>query len=140
MGHWTCNIPFEPEAYGFIYMMTNPEGKKYIGKKQMTRNVKLKPLKGKKRKRIVVKETDWRTYTSSSNTINEDIEKNGKEGYKFEILRFCTCKWELSFYEALEQFEREVIFKDEYLNGIINLRIPKPPKEIQERYDKNGHI
>jgi hypothetical protein len=134
LGHWECKIPFEPDAFGFIYMMTNPEGKKYIGNKMMVKTVKRPPLKGKKRRRICQVESKWRTYTSSSRQINEDIEKNGKDNYKFEILAFCSCKWELAYLEAKEQFERGVIFKDEYLNGIINLRIPTAPQAMKEKY------
>jgi hypothetical protein len=124
-GHWTCNIPFV-SAYGFVYVIENLiNNKKYIGKKQMQTIKKLKPLKGKKNKRHFVIETDWRNYMSSSNELLYDIEKNGKNNFKFEILRFCQSKSELAYFEAKEQFDREVLLRDDYYNGIINLRIGK---------------
>ena len=56
-----------PEGtYGFVYEVThNPTGKKYLGKKVLQFNRTLPPLKGQKRKRKVVKESDWKTYTGS---------------------------------------------------------------------------
>jgi hypothetical protein len=135
-GHWRCQQDFEPDAFGFVYLMTTPEGKMYVGKKQCKRTMKRPPLKGRKNKRHCIVDTDWRTYTSSSKVINDDIEKNGIKGYKFEILHFCSCKWELSYLEAKEQFDRGVIFKDDYLNGIINLRIPTAPQAMKEKYDR----
>ena len=52
-GIWKVYEAIPENAFGFIYEITNTiNGKKYIGKKQMTRKIKRKPLKGKKRKRI----------------------------------------------------------------------------------------
>jgi len=48
---------------GFVYCLTDTEnGKKYIGKKKFTRKITRPPLKGKKRKRRSVAESDWQTY------------------------------------------------------------------------------
>ena len=135
-GHWTCDIGVPEEPYGFIYEITTPSGKKYIGKKQMVTKLKRKPLKGKKRKRISIVETDWRKYTSSSNIINEEIEKNGKDGFTFKILRFVFSKFEAAYGEAKIQFEKNVLFDETYLNGIINLRLSRAPKELQERFSR----
>lgn len=108
----------------------------YIGKKLCTSVKKLPPLKGKTRKRHKKVETDWKTYTGSSPELNEDIKKLGKDKFKFEIIKFCTCKWELSYFEAKAQFEEDVLFKqDEYYNGIINLRIGRSPKENLEKFN-----
>lgn len=126
LGHWTYDGEISPEPYGFIYEITNMvSNKKYIGKKQMTSTRKLAPLKGKKNKRHRVIETDWKTYTGSSNELNSDIETYGKEKFKFEILQFCNSKSELSYREAKLQFEKDVLLKEEFYNGIINCRIGK---------------
>jgi hypothetical protein len=126
LGHWTTTLTVPETAYGFIYMITNIEtDKKYIGKKQMVSKRTRPPLKGKKRKRIEFVESDWRTYVSSSNELVNDLQKLGKEKFKFEILRFCDNKSQLSYYEAKEQFDREVLLKEDYYNGIINLRLGK---------------
>jgi len=127
-GHW--NITEIPEsAYGFIYKITNlANNKSYIGKKQMKSVKKMPPLKGRKNKRHKEVETDWRTYTGSSNELNADIEKYGKENFKFDILQFCNSKWELAYYESKIQFQLDVLVSENYYNGIINCRIGKAPK------------
>tara|TARA_A100001515_G_C4517135_1_gene192126 strand:+ start:17 stop:418 length:402 start_codon:yes stop_codon:yes gene_type:complete len=127
LGHWKGVLEESVDLpYGFIYKITNlTNDKKYIGKKQCQTVKKRPPLKGRKNKRHETVETDWKTYTSSSNELNEHIRVHGKNNFKFEILRWCDSKWELSYYEAKLQFEEEVLLKDDYYNGIINLRIGK---------------
>lgn len=126
LGHWTTTLTVPETAYGFIYMITNlVNDRKYIGKKQMVSKRTRPPLKGKKRKRIEFVESDWKTYVSSSNELVNDLQKLGKEKFKFEILRFCDNKSQLAYYEAKEQFDREVLLKEDYYNGIINLRLGK---------------
>ena len=126
LGHWITDIEIPSTPYGFIYLITNNvTNKKYIGKKQILTQYKRPPLKGKKNKRIQIVETDWKTYTSSSNDLNTDIKNLGIENFTFKILRFCNSKSELAYFEAKEQFDREVLLKEEYYNGIINLRIGK---------------
>ena len=124
IGHWTFNGVWPTECFGFIYEITNnTTQKKYIGKKQCQSIRKRPPLKGKKNKRHEKIETDWKTYTSSSNELNKDLEQLGKDNFKFEILRWCDSKWELSYYEARLQFKEEVLLRNDYYNGIINVRI-----------------
>lgn len=126
LGHWITNTFIPEQPYGFIYLITNNvTHKKYVGKKQMLTTQKRKPLKGKVNKRHSVVATDWKTYTSSCNELNKDIEQYGKDQFTFEILQFCDSKSELAYYEAKEQFNREVLLKEDYYNGIINLRIGK---------------
>jgi len=138
LGHWqtTLNHDYSSDTipYGFIYVITNTvTGKKYIGKKQIKSVKKLKPLKGKKNKRHFDIETDWKTYTSSSNDVNEDIVTLGKDKFKFEIVRFCQSKFELAYFEAKLQFENDVLLKSGFYNGIINCRIGRAPKLLLEQ-------
>ena len=112
------------EYIGFVYLITNLiNGKKYIGKKLAKFKVTKKPLKGKKNKRRSTKESDWRTYWGSSDHLNADVEQLGPENFTREILYYCTSRGELSYLEAKEQFDREVLKTDEYYNGIINVRV-----------------
>jgi hypothetical protein len=132
-GHWLINEDayMHENMFGFIYEITNKvNGKKYIGKKQCIRKIKRKPLKGKTRNRIDHKESDWKTYTSSSNELNEDIQKYGKDNFEFRILKVCGSKWELGYEEIKEQIARDVLRRNDYYNGIINVRIGTPPKSL----------
>lgn len=133
IGHWLIEegVYIHENMFGFIYEITNKtNGKKYIGKKQCIRKIKRKPLKGKTRNRVDHKESDWKTYTSSSNELNEDIKKYGKENFEFRILKICGSKWELGYEEIKEQIARDVLRREDYYNGIINVRIGTPPKSL----------
>ena len=138
-GIWEVCRPIPEDAFGFIYEITNTlNNKKYIGKKQMVRKIKRKPLKGKKRKRIDFIESDWKTYTGSSDTLNNDIALLGLDKFIFKILKFCNSKFELSYFEAKIQFEKDVLLSENYYNGIINCRIGKAPKLFLEQYYNKG--
>jgi len=136
-GHWILNegVEITPETFGFIYEIANTiTNKKYIGKKQCQSRIKRKPLKGKTRNRIDFKESDWKSYTSSSNDLNEEIKKYGKDKFVFRILRTCDSKWALAYFEIKEQIDKDVLFRDDYHNGIINCRIGKAPKTELEKF------
>ena len=140
VGHWVLSegILFEDSTFGFIYEITNTVlNKKYIGKKQCTSRIKRKPLKGKTRNRIDHKESDWKSYTSSSNELNEDIQKYGKDKFIFKIIKICNSKWALAYYEIKEQLDQNVLLSDNYYNGIINVRIGKAPKAELALMNKN---
>ena len=108
----------------FVYLITNLiDHKKYVGKKLAKFKTTKKPLKGKKNKRRSTKESDWRTYWGSSEHLNADVKEIGEEQFTREILHYCNSKGTLSYLEAKEQFDRQVLLTDEYYNGIINVRI-----------------
>lgn len=127
LGHWITEITEIPDnPFGMVYVITHIEtGKFYIGKKQMVSLKTKPPLKGKSRKRKLLVESNWKSYTSSSNEVNSDIEKYGKNKFKFEIIRFCNSKSEMAYYEAKEQFARDALLKKDSYNNIVNLRISK---------------
>lgn len=133
LGHWVLseNVKLSEDSFGFIYEIINlTTGKKYIGKKQCKSKLKRKPLKGRKNKRIEIKDSDWKNYTSSSTELNADIKLYGKDKFLFKILRVCNSKWELAYFEIKEQIDKNVLFRDDYYNGIINVRIGRPPKNL----------
>ena len=134
------NIPTDVENwFGFVYCIERinaKEGEKkyYLGCKQFIRNSKLPPLKGKTRKRKVVKESDWRNYYGSSEELKKDLATHGKENFKRTILKLCVSKWHLKYEELKTQIDNDAILRDDAYNGIINLRITKLPKSLREIY------
>ena len=132
-GHWIIkeNVEINEGTFGFIYQITNLLEKKfYIGKKQCFSRRKRKPLKGKKRNRIDSIESDWKNYTSSSEKLNEDIARLGKENFEFLIIKTCGSKWELAYFEIKEQISQDVLLREDCYNGIINVRIGSPPRDF----------
>ena len=108
-----------PEGtFGFIYEVTHtPTGRKYIGKKVLYFNRTLPPLAGQKRKRKVVKESDWKTYYGSHNEIVGLIKEGKQEEFTKQILCFVRSKKLLTYYETKYLFIKEVL---EYRNNYIN--------------------
>jgi hypothetical protein len=114
------------EYVGFVYIITDlTNNKMYVGKKLFSSKRTLPPLKGKTRKRKVIKESDWMSYYGSSEELMTLVESNGPESFKREILHLCHSRGEMSYLEAKEQFDREVLLSDDYYNGIINCKIHK---------------
>lgn len=112
------------DLVGFVYLLTDLEnGKKYVGKKNFWSTRKLPPLKGKSRRRTKKTESNWQQYYGSSEEVMLLVESSGELRFKREILHLCKSKGEMSYLELKEQVDREVLFKDEYYNGIIQVKI-----------------
>jgi|TARA_B110000908_G_C10266461_1_gene464453 hypothetical protein len=110
---------------GMVYCITDlSNGMKYIGKKGLMSVRRLPPLKGQKRKRKKIVETDWKKYYGSSEQVKLLVEEKGPENFKREILYLCTMKGEMTYLEAKEQFARDVLLKpDEYYNKFIGCKL-----------------
>lgn len=109
---------------GFVYLITDKSNnKKYVGKKLLTSKRKLPPLKGKTRRRTVVKETDWQKYYGSSEEVKLMVEEKGADNFHREILFLCNSKGELGYIEAKYQFEHDVLLRDDFYNGIIQCKV-----------------
>jgi hypothetical protein len=112
------------KAIGFVYCLTNKmTGKKYVGKKFFFKTITRPPLKGQKKKRKTVVESDWKKYTGSSVSVNEQVATLGLEWFDREILDICFSKGMLSYIELKKQVDLNVLLDDDYLNGIIQVRI-----------------
>ena len=121
---------------GFVYIITMKDtGRKYLGKKLFMSTRRLAPLKGKTRKRKVVKESDWMTYYGSSEEVKLLVEELGPDNFDREIIHLCNKKGEMSYLEAAEQFQRGVLLSDEWMNGIVNCKIHKSHvKGLREKF------
>lgn len=130
---------FPEDVVGFVYLIVNNiTGKFYIGKKILHMSRK-KRLSAKRKKELgtrkvfenIKKESDWKIYHGSSDSLREDIQKYGAENFARNILELCCTKKYLSYAEISWQMKLEVLKKDSY-NGNILGRYFK--KDLQNCY------
>lgn len=127
--HWIYknkSIIEPPLGYeGFIYLITNLTndfryiGRKYINstrKKNLTANQR---KQGLKRRPKVTTESNWKMYTGSNKTLNNDIINLGKDNFKFEILYWCKTKAHTNYMEMWYQFKTNCILDSKYYNDAI---------------------
>jgi len=114
-----------PKKYmGFVYLITDlTTNRKYIGKKLFWNTRKLKPLKGKTRRRTQVVESNWKNYYGSNEELQQLVENSHAGRFEREILHLCTKKGIMGYLEAREQFDRNVLLSDEYYNNFIGCKI-----------------
>ena len=110
------------EYYGFVYLIENKiDGRKYIGKKFFW-SIKRKQV-NKVRKRYKA-ESDWKTYWSSSDELQADVQRFGKENFTREIIHLCKNKGTTNYLEAKEQFTRSVLENKElWYNTWISVKV-----------------
>jgi len=139
-GHWIFEQDFDVnEWFGFIYRIIEiSTGKEYIGKKQFFQHLR-KPVKGKIRRKRVKRESDWRTYTSSSEHVNKAIVENGMSNYKFIIESLHKTKGSLHYAEVRTQVNEDVLraklddgITPKYFNKQIAGVKFIPPEEISD--------
>ena len=113
-----------PEDFqGFVYMITDINtGRKYIGKKNFWKPKILPKTKTRKRRVRTRTESDWRTYFGSSEEVKLLVEERADD-FKREILRLCKSKGEMTYFEMKEQFDRDVLFREDYYNEFIGGKI-----------------
>lgn len=124
---------------GFVYMITDKSNdKKYIGKKLLKSKRRLPPLKGQKRRRTKIVETDWMKYFGSSEEVKLMVEEKGVDNFHREILHLCHKKGELGYLELYEQITRHALLKEDYYNGIVQAKIHRSHvKDLSWLYEKN---
>ncbi len=123
---------FPDNTFGFVYMTTHkPTGKSYIGKKVLFHNQKKKL--GKKELaaltgivgrrpsyKLVVKESDWKTYYGSQKDIKQLLVEGKKDEFERIILKCVQSKKQLTYFEIKYQMLYEVLEKpDEFFNDNI---------------------
>ena len=119
---------FPVGTIGFIYKITNTlNGKIYIGKKALYHSRKTtiskreKATTGtKKRVKIVTKESNWKVYYGSSQSLLNDIEEIGVKHFVREIIEFCHSKKNMTYMEIKYQFKYNVLEIDSYNENIMS--------------------
>ena len=77
----------------------------------------------------------------SCDELKEDIKNLGEDKFHREILYLCPHKKSMSFYETMEQFKRDVIFKEDYYNTNIEGKFFSSEREnIYEIVKKSDSI
>lgn len=120
----------------FVYLITDLQnGKKYIGQK-MFHSMKTYTEKKVKKKRKV--ESDWKSYFSSSVTIQDLVKTQGSDKVKREILYICCSKGQANYLETKLQFELNCLEnQDIWYNGIVNLRCKWDHLRLADLVDKD---
>lgn len=118
---------------GFVYVIHNKiTNKKYIGKKFFWSTKRKQVNKVRKRYKA---ESDWKTYWSSSEELKLDVTALGKENFTREIIHLCKSKGELSYIELYEQVNQRALLRDDFYNGIIQVRIHKSHvKNLRDKF------
>jgi hypothetical protein len=118
------------EHYGFVYIITNLETRKfYIGKKAFVHNKKKKLTKkeiaeqsGPGRRsttRINKVDSGWKSYWGSSKELLADIKLLGEDKFERVILCLAKNKKQLTFFELSEQIMYGVLVNDNCYNDNI---------------------
>ena len=124
----------EPKVWGFVYLMSMKDIKteelkyQYIGKKNIYSKRKrsfgkkevasMKDKRGKKYE-YVIKESDWKNYTSSNLFIKKNL---GKFRIEREIILFGIDDSELTFKEAREIMCQGCLDDPMFLNFGVSIR------------------
>ena len=136
---------FPENTFGFVYMTTHkPTGKSYIGKKVLFHNKKQKIGKKELAKlqgvvgrrpsyKLVVKESDWKTYYGSQTDIKTLLVEGKKDEFERSILKMCPDKKSMTYFEVKYQMLYQVLEKpDEFFNdNILGKFFTKDLKDIE---------
>lgn len=118
-------------AVEMVYrIVVSPTERAYIGRKGFWRTRTIPPLKGRRRRRVVRRESDWREYWGSSAALAEELREFGKRDCVREVLHIVPMKSAAAYLEVYEQLTRDggAFLHDaggRYLNAIVNCRIPR---------------
>jgi hypothetical protein len=115
-------------AVGFVYEMEaiiDGKSVRYVGKKNFYSTTKKKfgkravaKMTDKRNKKYeTVSKTSYQNYYSS-NAVLKEAHKAGIPIKRY-MVKICFSKMELTYFETKYQFLREVLEKEEYLNGNI---------------------
>lgn len=115
IGKWKGLKPDPENSHGFVYLIHDTTNDmKYIGRKIYKSIRRLPPLKGYKRKRVVVKDSDWMTYCGSSVALKEAT-RSGSTLVRY-ILVNSPSKGYLRYLESNLIHKADAITKEHFYN------------------------
>lgn len=121
------------DAVGFTYKIQSLDTNKfYIGKKnlffernkpltkkELSEELALKKPGKKKTKKLVITESDWKSYFGSQTELKNDVKNYGDAGFYREILEFAFSKKQLTYLEIKYQILQGVLETDKSYNDNI---------------------
>ena len=121
---------FPPETYGFIYKIINDTtGWFYVGRKVLFFERKialgkkeLAALEDKRssKKKIVIKESDWKTYMGTQENLAKDVKLYGEDNFSRIILDICKTKKSMTYQELRWQILEGCLESDKcYCDNIL---------------------
>lgn len=120
MSDWMFNgepFEFEDKSYeGFVYLIRNKEtGKVYIGRKYF---YQIRKEPGKSRR--VRKESNWKSYYSSSEMLKEDVKAHGKEAFERHILSLHKTRGDCNRAEIEALWKADALYREDFYNLAID--------------------
>jgi hypothetical protein len=120
------DLPGHETLFGFIYKITNNcTGFFYIGKKNFytrrRKTLRLKEKSNDKRKKnykILVKESDWLTYWSSSIDVKKDVALLGEKKFTKEMIALSCSSKNLNYQELKYMILYDVLMGQSYNSNI----------------------
>ena len=124
--------PFETEDIGkfegFVYIIESLDKQiKYVGRKYF---YSIRKVKGKKRRQR--SESDWKNYWSSNTDLKKLVKELGKENFTRTIISLHITCGDTNYSEVKEQFLRNVLEDDSYMNENISGKYYRKKKHIVE--------
>ena len=116
------------KSYGFVYLITDSiTGKMYVGRKYFWSMRKKKGASKRKRE-----ESDWKSYYGSGDEIKALVKEFGQDRFNRQILSVHSTRGDVNYSEVREQFRRDVLEDDRYINANINGKWFRKPKHIMD--------
>jgi hypothetical protein len=97
----------------------------YVGRKYFWSMRKKKGALKRKRE-----ESDWKIYYGSADEIKALVKEFGQDRFYRQILSVHSTKGDVNYSEVREQFRRDVLEKDDYINANINGKWFRKPGHI----------
>jgi len=130
---WIGIVENYDDYEAFVYLIVNKiNNKKYIGRKFTKKRNRKKISETSNRRKLIISDSDWKFYKSSSKELQEEITKNGENNFDFIILEWCKTRISAMYLEVEYQVKNDVLTKKmengeyEYYNNNIMSKYFRP--------------